>query len=27
MKDESGVRSFDTPEAKIAALPCLNEKK
>lgn len=27
MKDERGIRSFDTPEAKIAALPCLDEKK
>jgi hypothetical protein len=27
MKDELGTRSFDTPEAKIAALPCLDEKK
>jgi hypothetical protein len=27
MKDERGTRSFDTPEAKIAALPCLDEKK
>jgi hypothetical protein len=27
MKDERGARSFDTPEAKIAALPCLDEKK
>jgi hypothetical protein len=27
MKDESGTRSFDTPEAKIAALPCMDSKK
>lgn len=27
MKDESGARSYDTPEAKIAALPCLDVKK
>jgi len=27
MKDERGTKSFDTPEAKIAALPCLDEKK
>jgi hypothetical protein len=27
MKDERRTKSFDTPEAKIAALPCLNEKK
>jgi hypothetical protein len=27
MKDARGTRSFDTPEAKIAALPCLDEKK
>lgn len=27
MKDERGARSFDTPEAKIAALPCLDAKK
>jgi len=27
MKDGSGTRSFDTPEAKIAALPCLDLKK
>lgn len=27
MKDERGSKSFDTPEAKIAALPCLDEKK
>jgi hypothetical protein len=27
MKDESGARSYDTPEAKIAALPCLGSKK
>jgi hypothetical protein len=27
MKDERGTRSFDTPEAKITALPCLDEKK
>jgi len=26
MKDESGARSYDTPEAKIAALPCLDSK-
>ena len=26
MKDESGARSFETPEAKIAALPRLHEK-
>ncbi|HEX4546764.1 MAG TPA: hypothetical protein VH110_10410 [Candidatus Acidoferrum sp.] len=27
MKDESGARSYDTPETKIAALPCLDSKK
>jgi hypothetical protein len=27
MKEERGTRNFDTPEAKIAALPCLDEKK
>jgi hypothetical protein len=27
MKDESGARSYDTPETKIAALPCLNSKE
>ncbi len=27
MKDESGARSYETPEAKIAALPCLDSKK
>jgi hypothetical protein len=27
MKDERGTRSYDTPEAKIAALPCLDSKK
>ena len=27
IKDESGARSYDTPEAKIAALPCLDSKK
>jgi hypothetical protein len=27
MKDESGTRSYDTPDAKIAALPCLDSKK
>ncbi|MGB7727418.1 MAG: hypothetical protein WBL50_05260 [Candidatus Acidiferrum sp.] len=27
MKDQSGTRSFETPEAKIAALPCLNSMK
>jgi hypothetical protein len=27
MKDESGARSYDTPEAKTAALPCLDSKK
>jgi len=27
MKDESGARNYDTPEAKIAALPCLDSKK
>ena len=27
MKDESGTRNYDTPEAKIAALPCLDSKK
>jgi len=26
MKDESGARSYDTSEAKIAALPCLDSK-
>jgi hypothetical protein len=24
MKDQSGTRSFETQEAKIAALPCLD---
>jgi hypothetical protein len=27
MKDESGARSYDTPETKIAALPCLDSKE
>lgn len=27
MKDQSGARSYDTTEAKIAALPCLDSKK
>lgn len=27
MKDESGARSYDTPQAKTAALPCLGSKK
>jgi hypothetical protein len=27
MKDQSGTRSFETPEAKIAALPCLDTIK
>lgn len=27
MKDESGARSYDTPEAKIAALPCMDSKE
>lgn len=27
MKDESGAKSYDTPEAKIAALPCLDSNK
>jgi hypothetical protein len=27
MKDQSGARNFDTTEAKIAALPCLESKK
>jgi hypothetical protein len=27
MKDQSGTRSFDTPDAKIAALPCLDSTK
>jgi hypothetical protein len=27
MKDESGARSYDTPEVKIGALPCLDSKK
>ena len=27
MKDESGAKSYDTPETKIAALPCLDSKK
>lgn len=27
MKDESGARSYDTPKAKIAALPCLDSKE
>jgi hypothetical protein len=26
MKDQSGAKSFDTPEAKIAAMPCLDKK-
>jgi hypothetical protein len=27
MKDESGAQSYDTPEAKIAAMTCLDSKK
>lgn len=27
MNDESGAASYDTPDAKIAALPCLDSKK
>ena len=27
MKDQSGARSYDTTEARIAALPCLDSKK
>jgi len=27
MRDEGGATSYDTPEAKIAALPCLDSKK
>ena len=27
MKDQNGARSYDTPQAKIAALPCLDAKK
>jgi hypothetical protein len=27
MKDEVQTRSYDTPDAKAAALPCLNSKK
>jgi hypothetical protein len=27
MKDQSGAANFETPEAKIAALPCLDSKK
>lgn len=27
MQDESGATSYDTPEAKIAALPCLDSRK
>jgi hypothetical protein len=27
MKDQAGTRSFETPEAKIAALPCLDLMK
>jgi hypothetical protein len=27
MSDESGARSYDTPEAKIAALSCLDSKE
>ena len=27
MKDQSGTRSFETPEAKIAVLPCLDSMK
>lgn len=27
MKDESGTLSYDTPQAKIAALPCLDSKE
>jgi hypothetical protein len=27
MKDQSGAKNFDTPEAKVAAMPCLDSKK
>jgi len=27
MQNEDGAASYDTPEAKIAALPCLDSKK
>jgi len=27
MKDQSGTRGFETPEAKVAALPCLDAKR
>ncbi len=27
MKDQGGAKSYDTPETKIAALPCLDSKK
>lgn len=27
MKDENGSRTFDTPDSKIAALPCLDSRK
>ena len=27
MKDENGTKSYDTPETKIAALPCLDSKE
>lgn len=27
MSDESAAKNFDTPEAKVAAMPCLNSKK
>jgi len=27
MKDQSGTRHFDTPQAKIAALPCIDSRK
>jgi hypothetical protein len=27
MKDQSGAKNYDTPEAKIAAMPCLDSKK
>ena len=27
MKDQSGAKNYDTPEAKIAAMPCLDSRK
>ncbi|PYS56893.1 MAG: hypothetical protein DMF76_23670 [Acidobacteria bacterium] len=27
MKDESGAQSYETPEAQVAAMPCLDSKK